>query len=82
MESTILTIESGNNTFYFDKSQDNKIKVCRDETYLRSFDTLGEAFEYFYNRYNDIVHGAPVRCIGLKLTRIETTTTDRIYSIR
>lgn len=61
METTILTIESGNNTFYFDIQPDLSVKLCRDEKYINTYPTFGDAFQAWFKRYNAI-------CISLKVT--------------
>ena len=64
METTILTIESGNNTFYFDLNPDNTCKLCKDEKYIRTYNSFGDALQAWHNRYNSV-------CIALKVTKIE-----------
>jgi hypothetical protein len=64
METTVMTIQSGNNTYYFDQNPDGTVKLCRDEKYIATYINLGQAFMAFYIRRD-------AKCIDLKVKRID-----------
>lgn len=56
MESTIFTLETKNNCWFIDYDIDQKLpyKVSKDEKFIRSYETYGEALEYIMNRQGGI----------------------------
>lgn len=60
METTILTIESGNDTFYFDVQPDLSVKLSKDEKHIKTYSCFGDAVQAWHNRYGKT-------CIDLKV---------------
>jgi hypothetical protein len=72
METTVLTIQSGNDSFYFDQNTDGTVRLCKNEKYINTFSSIGTAFESYYGRNKAV-------CIDLRVARIETESTNRTY---